>query len=116
MAHFAIEISAFSQKPSVDFDIHTIADIIASADGKLVDFYANTITEVLGLIVEAESELIVADLLESNMFGIEQIRHIFLLEPSDGGRGRQTGQEFDYTGFFSDRDLHNTIAIEIYPH
>ena len=114
MSHFIVEINTASTAPAhPGYDVDEIAKIIQAAGGRLVD---STIkSQVLILIVEAKSELIVIDLLEASAFSIEQIRHIFLLETCNREDRQGAAATPDFTGFFGGKSLHNTVAIEVYP-
>jgi hypothetical protein len=112
MAHFIIEVNMENtEQGNPGCSVHEMSKIIHTADGRLIDFSIKP--QLLLLIVEAKSELIIVDLLEANAFSIEQVRHIFLLE------SRQTEELADsgnYVGFFGGGALANAIAIEVYPH
>jgi hypothetical protein len=111
MAHFIIEVNMENAEPAnPGCGVHEMATIIHSADGRLIDFSIKP--QLLILIVEAKSELIIVDLLEANAFSIEQVRHIFLLESR---RTEELAGSFDYVGFFGGGEFSNAIAIEVYP-
>lgn len=114
MAHFILEISASEMlKKGLALIEKEISAIIESVGGRLIEANHHESADILTLLVEANSEFIVVDLLESQALNIEHIRHMYLLQNQD--EEAECVEVEQYVGFFRKSNLLGTLAIEIYP-
>lgn len=114
MAHFILEISAAEiLKQGLALIEKEISTIIESVGGKLIEAHLHEDSNILTLLVKANSEFIVVNLLESQAINIEHIRHMFLLQ--NQGEDVECVEVVQYVDFFRNPDLRTTLAIEIYP-
>jgi len=116
MAYFVIEINIYdTTQTGAKCDMDSMASIIESVGGRLIDANISDHLNVVSLIVEAESEITVVDFLKSQAIEVERIKHVFLLKKTDTEDENSNVEASSYVGFFGLKELLNTLAIEVYP-